>query len=128
MLWKYYDSICHFIFFILCFFFLLFFFPPHTYTHVSPSSTFLLYFPLIPEPPSLSFSSSLAIFFSVRTKVFLFPINSKARSPFFFFLLSHRHRMIGLKSSGVQADRFLPLLFFIFLSNTLSILINYYKN
>ena len=51
------------LFFLSFFLFSSFFPPPHTYTHISPSSPFLLYFPLIPKPPSL----------------FLFP----ARSPSF---------------------------------------------
>ena len=57
------------------FFFPSYFSPSHTYTHISPSSLFLLYFPLDSRTSlSLSFSSSLAIFSSVRTKLSLFPI------------------------------------------------------
>ena len=45
----------------------------------------------------------------------------------FSLKLSHRHRMIGLRSSGVQTSWFLTLLF-LFLSDIVSIIINYYTN
>ena len=78
---------CHFFFFILFFisfflssirffFFSLDFSPPHTYTHISPSSPFFLYFPLDSRTfLSLSFSSSLFFFF-----FFLFLLDSKILS------------------------------------------------
>ena len=121
--------ISYFLYYFSFFYFSFFsyFFSHHTriliYLHLL---LFFSTFRLLQNHP-LFLSSSLAIFLSVRTKLSLFPINSKPRSPL-FYLLSHRHRMIGLRSSGVHADRFLPLFIFIFLSNTLSILINYYTN
>ena len=113
----------YYVFFFSCFF---------PTTHVYPCISIFYFSSLL----SAYSRTSLSFFFQLSRHLFLcedqslsFPNQFQtAFSFFFFFLLSHRHRMIGLKSSGVQADRFLPLLFFIFLSNTLSILINYYKN
>ena len=77
---------CHFFFFILFFisfflssirffFFSLDFSPPHTYTHISPSSPFFLYFPLVQNLP-LSFFLQLSILFFF----FLFLLDSKILS------------------------------------------------
>ena len=76
----YYFSFLSFILFLLLF--SLVFSPPHTYTHISPSSPFFFStFHLIPEPPSLFLS--LALYFSAlyfSTFFFIFLLDSRTFS------------------------------------------------